>query len=303
MLRTKTSIAIAIPALLLCLASSASFAQTPQKISFGSISNTAINWPTFVGDREGFFKKEGVALDVVNVGNVANAAQQLVGGAFDAAVSTFDTALRAAAKSGNVVLIGGMTVKFPYSIMAAKEIHTARDLVGKKVILPFPKDFVTIIWNRWLTKQGVQPTAIDQVYDGSTPNRFNALVSGAVQATVVNQPFDFRLQDQGYVKLLDIGAASPDFGFLVILARRQWLKDKPDTGRAMLRAYSEAIDWLYDPANKARAIEILEQETRAEPQIAAQTYDYYINDLKPFAVKTAIPADVVQNTLDTLIAL
>jgi ABC-type nitrate/sulfonate/bicarbonate transport system substrate-binding protein len=174
---------------------------------------------------------------------------------------------------------------------------------GKKIILPFPKDLLTIVWNRWLTEQGMKPDEVEQVYTGATPNRLAALVSGAVQAALLTQPFDFRAQAQGYRKLVDLGAYGKEYGFLTVLARPQWLHDNPDTARGYLRAVSDAVDWLYDPANREEAIAILARETKLEPAIAAQTYDYYVKDLQPFSRKLAIPDEIISTTVKTLIDL
>ena len=42
----------------------------------------------------------------------------------------------------------------------------------------------------------MRPDDIEQVYAGATPNRLAALVSGAVQAALLTQPFDFRAAAQ-----------------------------------------------------------------------------------------------------------
>ncbi|MGH6738162.1 MAG: ABC transporter substrate-binding protein [Bradyrhizobium sp.] len=275
-------------------------AQTLKKISDGQVSKTAPNWPNFIATEKGFFRREGIELETTYVGNVANTVQQLVAGSFDVASSTFDTAIRAIGNGGNAVMIGGIVTKYPYSIMSVSDVKAAAGMRGKKVILPFPKDLLTIVWNRWLTDQGVKPADVEQVYTGATPNRLAALVSGAVQAALLTQPFDFRAAAQGYRKLVDLGAFGKDYGFLVALARPQWLRDNPDTARGYLRALSAAVDWLYDPANRDEAIAILARETKLEPAIAAQTYDYYIKDLQPFSRKLAIPDQIVSGTVKTL---
>jgi hypothetical protein len=40
------------------------------------------------------------------------------------------------------------------------------------------------------------------------------------------------------------------------------------------------VDWLYDPANRDEAVEILARETKLDPAIAMQTYNYYVGDLQ-----------------------
>ena len=278
-------------------------AQALKKISDGQVSKTAPNWPNFIAVEKGFFRREGIELETVYVGNVANTVQQLVAGSFDVASSTFDTAVRAIANGGNAVMIGGVVTKYPYSIMAAANVTSAADMKGKRIILPFPKDLLTIVWNRWLTEKGMRPEDVEQTYTGATPNRLAALVSGAVHAALLTQPFDFRAEAQGYRKLIDIGAFGKEYGFLTVLARPQWLRDNPDTARGYLRALAAAVDWLYDPANRDEAIEILARETKLDPAIATQTYNYYVGDLQPFSRKLAIPDEIIRSTVKTLIEL
>ena len=278
-------------------------ARALKKISDGQVSKTAPNWANFIAVDKGFFRREGIELETVYVGNVANTVQQLVAGSFDVASSTFDTAVRAIANGGNAVMIGGVVTKYPYSIMAASNVMTAADMKGKRIILPFPKDLLTIVWNRWLTEKGIRPEDVEQTYTGATPNRLAALVSGAVHAALLTQPFDFRAEAQGYRKLIDIGAFGKEYGFLTVLARPQWLRDNPDTARGYLRALSAAVDWLYDPANRAEAIDILARETKLDPAIATQTYNYYVGDLQPFSRKLTIPDEIIRSTVKTLIEL
>ncbi len=187
-----------VAAVLLCGMIASPFAdakaQALKKISDGQVSRTAPNWPGFIAAEKGFYRREGVELETVYVGNVANTVQQLVAGSFDVASSTFDTAIRAIANGGNAVMIGGAVTKYPYSIMTAPNVTTAADMKGKRVILPFPKDLLTIVWNRWLTEKGMRPEDVEQVYAGATPNRLAALSSGTVQAALLTQPFDFRAE-------------------------------------------------------------------------------------------------------------
>ena len=296
-------IRLALAALPVLVSADAALAQAGKKIAVGDVAPIAADWPHFVATDKGLYQKEGVAPQVTYVGNVANTVQQLAGGNFDIAVSTFDTAIRAIVKGADAIMIGGGVTKYPYSIMTAKDVSKVADLKGKKIILPFNKDLLTIVWNRWVKEQGLDPKSIDQVYDGATPNRFAALTSGTVQASLLGQPFDFKAQALGYKKLIDLGAYGKDYGFLVILARPQWLKANGDTARAYLRALSAAIDWIYDPKNHDEAIAILAKGTKLDQASAAQTYDYYVKDLQPFSRKLAIPQGIVDSTVKTLVEL
>jgi NitT/TauT family transport system substrate-binding protein len=278
-------------------------AQAPTKINVGDVAPIAANWPHFVADAKGFYKREGVDPQVTYVGNVANTVQQLAGGSFDVAKSTFDTAIRAIAGGADVVMIAGLVTKYPYSIMTAKNVDKVADLKGKRIILPFQKDLLTAVWNRWVREQGMNPADIDQVYDGATPNRFAALSSGTVQAALLGQPFDFKAQEQGYKKLFDIGAYAKDFGFLTILGRPRWLAANQEAARAYLRAHAAAVDWIYDQKNRDEAIAILAQGTKLDKTAATQTYDYFVRELQPFNRNVSLPDAIIDGTVKTLIEL
>src|SRR5215471_12219545 len=103
-------------------------AQAPKKINVGDVAPIAADWPHFVAQEKGLYQREGVDPQVTYVGNVANTVQQMVGGSFDVAVSTFDTAIRAIGNGADAVLIGGVVVKYPYSIMAAANVAKVADL-------------------------------------------------------------------------------------------------------------------------------------------------------------------------------
>ncbi|HXP29532.1 MAG TPA: ABC transporter substrate-binding protein [Stellaceae bacterium] len=278
-------------------------AQALKKISVGDVAPIAADWPHFVAEEKGFYRGAGVAPEVIYVGNVANTVKQLVGGSFDIAVSTFDTAVRAIANGGTTVMIGASVVKYPYSIMVTPDIRSVGDLRGKRIVLPFAKDLLTVAWNRWVREQGIDPKEIDQIYDGATPNRFAALTSGVVQAALLGQPFDFKAADQGDKTLLDIGAYAKDYGFLVILSRPDWLSAHGDEARGYLRALAQAVDWIYDPANRDEAIAILARGTKLDPGVAGRTYDYYVKELQPFSRNLAIPDRIVKATVATLVDL
>jgi hypothetical protein len=60
------------------------------------------------------------------------------------------------------------------------------------------------------------------------------------------------------------------------------------------------MTWLYDPANRAEAIDILVKEIGSSPADSAKTYDYYVRDLKAFRpdmMITAAGLQAVQNAL------
>lgn len=270
------------------------------KISAGENAPIALFWPGLIAVKNRFYEAEGLQVEINYVGSVTASVQQLVGGSLDFGYTTCEVALQAIEKGADASIVGGTAIKYPYSMMSARDVKVAADLKGKKVILPPPRQDIAIFFDRWLQENGVRPNEVDKVYDGATPNRYAALASGAVVAAAVSQPFDFRAAAEGYNKLVDFGAYAKDYAFVVILARKRWLRDNGEPARAYLRAVSHAIDWFYDRANRDAAVSILVAASKQDQGIVARTYDYYCDELMPFSRKLDVPVASVQNVAKAL---
>jgi hypothetical protein len=66
---------------------------------------------------------------------------------------------------------------------------------------------------------------------------------------------------------------------------------------------SEAIDFLCDPANKQKSVDILAKATKQDNDVAAQTYDYYVNGLQAFSRHLAVPDNAVATETAALIEM
>lgn len=270
------------------------------QVRAGETAPIAIFWPGMIAEKKGFYADEGLQVELNYVGSVTAGVQQLVGGSLEFGYTTCEVALQAAEKGADISIIGGTAIKYPYSMMSARNVKTAADIKGKKVILPPPRQDISIFFDHWLQANGLKPDDVDKVYDGATPNRYAALASGAVAAAAMSQPFDFRAASEGYNTLVDFGIYIKDYAFVVIIASKPWLKANGDTARAYLRAVSRSIDWFYDKSNRDAAIDILTAASKQDRAIIARTYDYYCNELMPFSRKLDVPVASLVNVTNSL---
>jgi ABC-type nitrate/sulfonate/bicarbonate transport system substrate-binding protein len=288
-----------LAALLTCTVGLISPAISAEKLSVGVVSLVANTWPYFVAEKQGFFKEEGVDPDSIIVGGVVASAQQVIGGSLDFGFTTMEVAIRAIDKNADIKIVGSGLIKYPYSLVGLREIKGAQDLVGKSVMLPVPHNDVANFFEAWVRSSAVDPDKIDKVYDGSSANRYAALKSGAVVAVTITQPFDFIAEDDGYVRIVDF-ALLEHYAFEAVIARPEWLAEHSAAARAYLKALARGVDWLYDPANRDAAIDILAQATKTKPEVAARTYNYFFNEIKPFSRNLDVPDEDIGNVVKTL---
>lgn len=272
-----------------------------QKITLGDVAPVAAAWPAMVADDFGYFKDEGLDVSTVYTGNNAMVAQQVVGGSLDLGVTTVETAIRAIEGGATMQIVASEMLKYPYSMMAPAQIQKAEDIKGKRVILALPKSAPTVFWNRWLAEHGMKPADAEQVYDGSTPNRFAALQSGTVQAALLTQPFDQVAREKGYHVLVDIGQYAKEFGFTIVVASKKTIEQRPDAIRHFVKAMARGIATIYDPSQKAKVIAALTKRAKIDPKSAEQTYDYYTKDLHPFVSGAKVPPAYVQSVISLLV--
>ena len=302
-MRKFTGLLVCLAALWCCSPLSPPALAQGKKVVVGVNSLTAIYWPTYVARAMGFFAKNGLDADIILTGSPVSAVQQIVSRSIDIGHPTLYVAVNALAHDADMTLIGCIVNTLPYSMMSPPEIKTAKDLKGKKIVLGFRTDVLTLMWREWVKSQGVEPDDIDQIYDSQAANRYAAVARGHAHSAMLNAPFDLRARAEGMHALLDFGSQSRGYAMAVAAVRPDYLKANPETVRAYLKATQEAIDWLYDTANRAEAIAILAKDTKQEADIAALTYDDYVTRQKPYDRKLDLPDFFMKRTLDGAIEL
>lgn len=264
---------LAILALLALMVAPLRPAVAQDKIILGFVSHGALQWPEYTALNFGWFKDNGVEVDMVTVGG--GAAQQLVAGAINVGYSGFPDFIRAAHRGAPIkIIINGIGTP-PYAIYAKPAIKTIKELKGKIISIGAAKDITTIYTQAFLQSAGLTVKDVDFVYAKATPDRFAALVAGGVDAAILFPPFTFRAGGQGFTNLGDIEPFLKGYPFTVYAVNMGWAQKNERALLGFVKAYGKAVRWLYDPANKVEAVKILSKYAKTDAKDAADTYDYF----------------------------
>ena len=142
---------------------------------------------------------------------------------------------------------------------------------------------ITLIYIKpFLASAGLKTADVDFVYAKAAGDRFAALVSGGVDATILNPPTYFKATTLGYSNLGDTKPHAEDIPFTVWAANSAWAEKNRAALTAFARNYKRAVAWLYDPANKQQAIDILVKHAHQDRKDVTDAYDYYVTKLKLF---------------------
>jgi ABC-type nitrate/sulfonate/bicarbonate transport system substrate-binding protein len=84
--------------------------------------------------------------------------------------------------------------------------------------------------------------------------------------------------------------------------KTDWGRANPEVVTAYTRAYIEGTRRFYDPANKARAIQLMQQETNSSLDDVTKTYELFV--AKHLFSRTGIvQRNDIANVLDALVKL
>src|SRR5262249_21829479 len=122
-----------------------------------------------------------------------------------------------------------------------------------------------------LASAGLQEGDYTVVKVGGMTQRFADLCQGNNAATLLSSPYDLLAERAGLRVLQPLeGPYQGNVG----AARRDWARRNPQLLRAFVKAYLEAVGWLYEPANKPEACDILARHVPGITRdLAAASYE------------------------------
>lgn len=278
-----------------------SAAVAQQKIVQGFVSHGALQWPEYIAQTFGWFKENGIEVEMLTVG--PGAAQQLAAGALNLGYSGFPDFIRAANQGAPIKIVINGIGQPPYAFYAKRTVKQISDLKGKVVSIGGARDITLLYTEGFLASAGLKAKDLDFVYAKATPDRFAALASGGVDAAMLYPPFTFRAAAEGFTFLGDIEPHMKDFPFTVWAVNTRWAEKNRPALNAYVKAYGRAIRWLYDPANKEKAVDILVAFAKGDRKDAADTYDYFVTKLKAFSKDGLVSEAVFKKMSDGLVSL
>jgi NitT/TauT family transport system substrate-binding protein len=275
-------------------------AHAQAQITEGFVSHGALQWPEYIATELGWFKENGVSVDMVVVG--AGAAQQVAAGALNIGYSGFPDFIRATNQGAPLKIVINAISAPPYAVYAKPAIKQIADLKGKTVSIGGTKDVTLIYMEAFIASAGLKANDLDFVYAKATQDRLAALLSGGADAAILYPPSSFRAGAAGYTYLGDIEAYLKDFPFTVWAANAGWAANNREALLAYIRAYGRAVRWLYDASNKERAVDILVKYSKQDRKDSADTYDYFVSKLHAFSANGRISEPAYKRMTDALVA-
>jgi len=246
----------------------------------------------------GFLKKYNVDGEVVMVPGTTRQIQALLGNSIDFAHLDAAGTIRAIHNGADIVLVGSSLNKFPFSLVAQKEIRKPADLKGKKIgIVGFggANDLaVNILLREW----NIPRESVSVIQAGGGANRLVAMSAKALDATVLSYPEFGEALRMGMHELGNLDELkSGEYPMSVVAVRRSFLAKNRDVVKRFLMAYAEATYQF--KTNKEKGMALYRSRLKQDNiKALEETYNYFA---PKFAFPIRISRSGMANTLDMMV--
>jgi ABC-type nitrate/sulfonate/bicarbonate transport system substrate-binding protein len=251
-------------------------AQTPLRvISFPG----GANLPLWVAEDTGLFAREQLAVTVVPAPNSVVLIQSLARNEEDIALSAFDNVVAYQEGQGEVKLTAtpdffafmGFT-RGSVRLVVNPDVTSYADLRGKTLAVDAVATGYSLVLQKLLQSGGLEEGDYRLESVGGTAARAQALMENKFAGTILTTPLEIEPESRGYRRLANAVDVLGSYQTIVGMARRSWAKGNRDALVRFIRASTEAIDWLFDPRNRAEAVHIYRTHLPNVPENTAQLH-------------------------------
>jgi NitT/TauT family transport system substrate-binding protein len=243
---------------------------------------TTLGWnlvPTIIGQEKGFFAAEGLTVETVITGQSAAVCQQILARAAELGLcSTSDTMQTIEASGGAplVIVMQETTGPLHNGLIVRSGIASYADLKGQTVMLGGPKDNTVYFFKVMARANGLGDDDYDVTYAGSSSARYAALQAGGVAASLLTDPFDYRIEQEGFRRLENLRPKYLNPGNYAgngHSAHRDWAREHGAELVRYIRAALTAHAWMADPANEEEMFAVLGPKINITRDVFQRSYE------------------------------
>ncbi|WP_332824670.1 ABC transporter substrate-binding protein [Ramlibacter sp.] len=212
--------------------------------------------PLTIAEQLGYFKSEGLDVEISDFAGGAKALQALVGGSADIVSGAYEHTINMQSKNQHIqsiVLMGrAPQIAMGVSVKAMPNYRSVADLRGKKIGVTAPGSSTNMVANLVLSRAGLKASDVSYVGVGTSAGALVALRSGQVDAMSNIDPVMTMLEQKGEVRIISdtrtlkgtlevFGGPMPAACFYTHV---DYVKANPNTCQALANAIVHGLKWL-----------------------------------------------------------
>ena len=303
--RTSSALAFSSAAASTSTMRSRGMKQTPVSSATTRSPGETFTWPIWIAQEKGLFVKNGLEVKITPTPSSVFQLTNLIDGKFDIAMTAIDNLIAYREGQGEVPRLGPDLFAFMgcdngfLRLVTVPEVGNYRELHGKALSVDALTTGYAFVLFEILARNRMQKDRdYTVVTAGGVLQRFQALMEKKHAGTLLLSPFEVQAEAKGFHRLANAIDVLGRYQGLVGGARKSWAEQNRDAVVGYIRAYSDAVDWLYDPTNRDEALAIFMKNLPGASAPAALTaYGILLGSTEGFQRKAKIDMEGVKTVL------
>jgi NitT/TauT family transport system substrate-binding protein len=212
--------------------------------------------PLTISEQLGYFKAEGLDVEISDFAGGSRSLQALMGGSADVVAGAYEHTINLQSKNQFIQAFALMgrapQIAVGVSTKAMPGYRTVADLRGKKIGVSAPGSSTNMVANLVLSRAGIKPADVSFVGVGTSSGALTALRSGQIDAMSNTDPVMTMLEQKGEVKIISdtrtLKGTQDVFGgpmpAACLYTHAEFIKNNPNTCQALANAIVHGLKWL-----------------------------------------------------------
>lgn len=216
--------------------------------------------PTTLAERLGYYRDEGLEVELQGFAGGAKSLEALFGGSSDVVSGFFDHTVQMAAE-GKPLRAFVLMIRYPglalvASPAAARTLESPADLDGANVGVSSPGSSTHFFLNHVLTRANLAPSKISAIGIGMSAASVAAMQNGRVDAAVMAEPAISQLAARSEKPLRILADTRNEAGVRkifgtasypasVLYSKSEWVEANPLLAGKLARAIRRALAWIH----------------------------------------------------------
>jgi ABC-type nitrate/sulfonate/bicarbonate transport system substrate-binding protein len=269
-------------------------AQQPTEVRIAVLAPSALLWLHAIAKDQGFYTERKIDVKELVAGSSPVLLQAVSSGSVEAGISLGDVAIRAIDQGAPVIIAGAVLEKTILRLVGGTGVTAIKELDGAVVTAGAVEGGTANLLRYQLKAGGVDPRGVRMVALTNSKDRVVALGNGQVKGALLIAPFD-TMAERDKMKILDV--YTPDYIQTPLILNKDWAAKNKDAAVGLTKALQKAAVWIYTPANRQKAIDILSAYTSVPADVCADSYKFIVEQQKAIGVNLEVKAAGLENII------
>jgi ABC-type nitrate/sulfonate/bicarbonate transport system substrate-binding protein len=263
------------------------------------------NLPLWTAIERGFFRARGIDIDLTYTVNSVQQLAGLIDGTWDLGLTGFDNVVAYQEGQGEAdikvepdlfAFMGGDNAFL--RLVVQGDVKTYADLKGRVLSVDAMTTGFAFVLRKMAALNGLTEADVGYERAGGMLQRFEALKEGKHAGTLLATPFEFLGAKLNMRVLQSAHEVLPHYQGVCGATRASWARENRDVLIEFIRAYVEALGWLYDRNNRQAACGLLMAKVpNMSAELASATYDVLLADTGGFDRKARLDPEGIATVL------